>query len=452
MKHKRLYIDGMTCINCQSRIWNALKLRPELTKITVSYEESQVEFDYDPEKIGIEETIKIIENLGYSVIPAKQFRKKRFLQAVAEVFVIAVLFLVLQHWGILNRLAPDSLAETGMGYGMLFIIGLITSVHCIAMCGGINLSQTLQKKDSDTEEISKIMFRNTFLYNAGRVVSYTVIGGMLGMIGGLAGIGDSLQTSTVFQGMLKLLAGIIMVVMGVNMLGIFPGLRKIRIRMPFLKGKPSGKKRTPFLVGLCNGFMPCGPLQSMQIVALASGNVLTGAFSMLCFSLGTVPLMLGFGSVFSVLGKKFTRQILKTGAILVVVMGLAMMNQGSALSGFGSSTGKQLVTAEKENTDSDDQTDTAVKKDGVQYVSSTLKPGQYPDITVKAGEPVKWEIQAPEGSINGCNYKMILQDFGMEHTFENGENVVEFTPEKEGTYTYTCWMGMITGTIYVTGK
>lgn len=452
MKHERLYIDGMTCINCQSRIWNALKLKPELTKIKVSYEESQAEFDYDPEKIELEEIIKIIENLGYPVIPAEQFRKKRFFQAAAEIFVIAVLFLILQRFGILNHLAPDSLAETGMGYGMLFVIGLITSVHCIAMCGGINLSQTLQKKDPDTEEISKTMFRNTLSYNIGRVVSYTVIGGVLGAIGGLAGIGDSLQTSTVFQGMLKLLAGIIMVVMGVNMLGIFPGFRKIKIHMPFLKGRSFGKKRTPFLVGLCNGFMPCGPLQSMQIVALASGNVLTGAFSMFCFSLGTVPLMLGFGSVFSVLGKKFTRQILKTGAILVAVMGLAMMNQGSTLSGFGSSTGTQPVRAEKENTDSEDQVDPAVEKDGVQYVSSTLKSGQYPDITVKAGEPVKWEIQAPEGSINGCNYKMILQNFGMEHTFENGENVVEFTPEKEGTYTYSCWMGMITGTIYVTGK
>ena len=64
-------------------------------------------------------------------------------QAAGEIFVIAFLFLVLQHFGILNHLAPDSLAETGMGYGMLFVIGLITSVHCIAMCGGINLSQTL---------------------------------------------------------------------------------------------------------------------------------------------------------------------------------------------------------------------------------------------------------------------------------------------------------------------
>lgn len=52
---------------------------------------------------------------------------------------------------------------------------------------------------------------------------------------------------------------------------------------------------------------------------------------MLCFSLGTVPLMLGFGSFFSALGKKFTRQILKIGAVLVVVMGLSMMAQGSEI-------------------------------------------------------------------------------------------------------------------------
>ena len=172
---------------------------------------------------------------------------------------------------------------------------------------------------------------------------------------------------------------------------------------------------------------------------------------MFCFSLGTVPLMLGFGSIFSALGKKFTRQILKTGAILVVVMGLAMMSQGSVLSGLESRSGEK-VAAEADNVQNDDQTDVAVEKDGVQYVSSTLCSGWYPDITVKAWEPVKWEINVPEGSINGCNYRMILQDFGMDHTFENGENVIEFIPEKEGVYTYSCWMGMITGTIYVTGK
>ena len=324
------------------------------------------------------------------------------------------------------------------------------------MCGGINLSQCIPVADDDNGKTpkNKIIFPS-LLYNTGRVISYSVIGFLLGGMGMLLTGGGGMGIPLLLQGILKIIAGLFMVIMGINMLGWITLLRKFQIRFPQRLTDKINKKRRrenrPFFVGLLNGLMPCGPMQSMQIIALGSGNPVSGAAAMLTFSLGTVPLMLGFGSIFSALGKKFTRQILKTGAILVVVMGLAMMSQGSALSGFGSRSGEKAAT-EADNVQDNDQTDTAVEKDGVQYVSSTLRSGRYPDITVKAGEPVKWEIQVPEGSINGCNYKMILQDFGMDHTFENGENVIEFIPEKEGVYTYSCWMGMITGTIYVTGK
>ncbi|MBU5481129.1 urease accessory protein UreH domain-containing protein [Blautia sp. MSJ-19] len=483
MKHEKLYVSGMTCINCQTKIASVLNDRDEITGVSVSYETGTAEFSYDPSKISLEQIVTMIGDLGYEASTQSTSKKKVILRAVREIAIIAVLFFLLQRCGILNRLVPNSLADSEMGYGMLFAIGLITSVHCIAMCGGINLSQTLQK-DTSTE-ISKAMFRNTLEYNIGRVVSYTAIGGVLGAVGALAGIGGSLQTSTLFQGILKLFAGIIMVVMGVNMLGIFPGLRRMTIHIPNFnkntKQKSGRKPRTPFFVGFCNGFMPCGPLQSMQVVALASGNPLTGALSMLCFSLGTVPLMLGFGSAVSMLGKRFTRQVLKAGAILVVVMGLSMMVQGGTLSGLNSKVTGTLM-AENTNADSkvevdgnssgsttENETiskgtadigkatdtttasaDTSANTEETQYITSTLQPGRsYPEITVKAGEPVKWTIEAPEGSVNGCNYKIIQQDLGIEYAFDEGENVIEFTPEKAGTYTYTCWMGMITGKIYV---
>ena len=281
----------------------------------------------------------------------------------------------------------------------------------------------------------------------------------------------NLQIRILLQESLKLFAGVIMIIMGVNMLGIFHGLRgclknhssklqkiskmhKIQTSflhkklIPFVHKKISGGRKTPFLIGICNGFMPCGPLQSMQIVALASGNIFTGAFSMFCFSLGTVPLMLGFGSVVSALGKHFTRQVLRVGAILVVVMGLSMMMQGTSLSGLDIKVASVFSTKESKQMQADN-TNIAVEKNGVQYVSSTLESGHYPDITVKAGEPVEWTIKASEKNINGCNYKILLQDFNQEHTFKSGRNVIKFTPEKEGTYTYSCWMGMITGKIYV---
>ena len=79
------------------------------------------------------------------------------------------------------------------------------------------------------------MFRNSFLYNAGRVVSYTVVGGILGAVGGLAGFGTDLQTSSLIQGILKLAAGTVMIVMGINYAGDFSMvISKFRIRIPLL--------------------------------------------------------------------------------------------------------------------------------------------------------------------------------------------------------------------------
>ena len=85
----------------------------------------------------------------------------------------------------------------------------------------------------------------------------------------------------------------------------------------------------------------------------------------------------------------------------------------------------------------------------VQYVSSELDFGSYPEITVYSGIPVKWTINVPEEVINGCNYKMILSAYGITHEFTPGENVIEFTPGESGTVQYTCWMGMINGKINI---
>ena len=87
--------------------------------------------------------------------------------------------------------------------------------------------------------------------------------------------------------------------------------------------------------------------------------------------------------------------------------------------------------------------------DGVQVVNSTLQAGRYPNITVQAGVPVKWVIDAPDGSINGCNNRILISDYGIEYTLHTGENVIEFTPVSVGTVRYSCWMGMIRGNIFV---
>ncbi len=227
-------------------------------------------------------------------------------------------------------LVPSMLADQAMSYGMLFVVGLLTSVHCIAMCGGINLSQCIPSgKDESGNESRAIM--PSLLYNTGRVISYTVIGFLLGGISLILTGGSETGIPLILQGILKIIAGLFMVIMGINMLGVIPVLRKFQIRFPNkLANKIIRRKiieKQPFFVGLLNGLMPCGPMQSMQIIVLGSGNPVSGAFAMLMFSLGTVPLMLGFGSIVSALGKKYTKIVMRAGCILVVVLGLACFHR-----------------------------------------------------------------------------------------------------------------------------
>jgi plastocyanin domain-containing protein len=91
-------------------------------------------------------------------------------------------------------------------------------------------------------------------------------------------------------------------------------------------------------------------------------------------------------------------------------------------------------------------------QNGYQIINSTLFPNRYPAITVQQGIPVRWTINAPQGSITGCNNRFIIREYGIEHTFKTGDNVIEFLPAKTGRFSYSCWMGMIRSSITVVAQ
>ena len=86
---------------------------------------------------------------------------------------------------------------------------------------------------------------------------------------------------------------------------------------------------------------------------------------------------------------------------------------------------------------------------GVQEVVSKVTPYEYEPIVVQAGTPVRWYLEAGTGDITGCNNAIISRDFGIQQRLGTGKTLVEFTPEKPGTYSFSCWMGMIRSVIMV---
>ena len=457
MERKVFLIEGMTCANCQNRIEQTLRNTEGISKVHVSYSNGQAEIEFDNDILTVDRIIAVIQDLDYKVVKKRKKDYLKFVSQTGTFVLIILLYYLLQRFGILNLLVPSMLADSKMSYGMLFIVGLLTSVHCIAMCGGINLSQCIPVADDDNGKTpeNKIIIP-ALLYNMGRVISYSVIGFLLGGIGMLLTGGGGMGIPLLLQGILKIIAGLFMVIVGINMLGWIPVLRKLQIRFPQRLADKINKKRRrenrPFFVGLLNGVMPCGPMQSMQIIAFGSGNPVSGAAAMLMFSLGTVPLMLGFGSMVSALGKKYTKIVMRVGSILVVVLGLAMLSQGVSLSGINiDRTGTESAATEAENTEELNTAKISASGD-MQYVNSELDFGTYPEITVYSGIPVKWTINVPEEVINGCNCKMVISAYGITHEFAPGENVIEFTPGESGTVPYTCWMGMINGKINIVDK
>lgn len=434
-KAYRLKISGMYCVQCERKIAKALHKIQGIYNINVSYKKAKAEFESD-DSVSYEGIVKVIEDEGYKI--AGLANNDLVIKGTLSVLAIILLYTLLQYTGFMNKFAPSQLVQSGMGYGALFLIGAVTSVHCVGMCGGISISQSI----SDNK--GKNTFVRPLIYNLGRVVSYTLIGAILGTIGYLIGGGTAVSVPLTLQGVIKIVFGLMLFIMGLRLIGVFSWLQKLSVALPKglvrYVGRASAKTGSSFMIGLLNGFMPCGPLQAMWLVAIAGGSPLKGALSMFVFSLGTLPLMLGLGSVVAALGKKFALAVESVGAVIVAVMGLALLTQGGVLSGILPTA---LVSAGSEK-------DTATNIGGVQIVESELTPGKYPEITVQAGVPVRWNIHAEKSSINGCNNRIVCKELDLEYEFHEGNNIIEFTPENADNISYSCWMGMIYGNIHVT--
>jgi len=447
---RTLRIAGMTCVNCQNKIEKELKSTQGILNAKVNYSKQSATITFDPNFIRFSSIEKLIENLNYKVIPGEkscnstESKVNGTVQILGTIIIILALYMVMSRLGILNIFNSFPEAKEGMGYGVLFVIGLLTSVHCIAMCGGINLSQCVSTQlKTPAKKMMMANLKPGIMYNIGRVVSYTVIGGIVG------GLGSAVSFSGAGKGLVAVIAGVFMVVMGLNMLNIFPSLRKFNPRMPkIFAARINDKKNSnsPLYVGLLNGLMPCGPLQAMQLYALSTGDPVNGALAMLAFSLGTVPLMFGLGALSSILTKKFTGRMMTASAILVIVLGVFMFSNGMSLSGYQLS----MPSIGFSNNTSEATTAFAETIDGVQIVTTQLTSEGYQPISVKAGIPVKWTIQATDQDITGCNNTIIIPAYNIEKPLEPGDNTIEFTPSESGTIPFSCWMGMINSQINVT--
>ncbi len=448
LKKINIKINGLHCESCKTLIETEVAVLPGVKSASVDYRSGEAVIEFDDERIKEDKIFKEIEKLNYSI--ETDFKSKGKEEASSGSFwsgllIPLVLALVIggyfltKNFGGLELLAK--LNEGNVGYGLIFIIGLLASFHCIGMCGGLVVaySASCLKSDEKTDK-----FASHLQYNLGRLISYSVIGAILGGVGSFFGI------NPVFTGIITLLAGFFMVLMGLSFIKNWPILEKLKLKTPafiaryLFSQKHSNKSRGPFLIGILNGFMPCGPLQAMQLYALASGSIERGFLSMFFYALGTIPLMFAFGSTISTLGKNKIDKIIKISGMLVVLLGLVMFNRGLANFGYGI----RFNSSPAQNNNNQDDNPSQEKFQTVKMDLTYL--GYQPNnLYIKKGVPVRWVINVKE--MSGCTNAIMIESLGIKKNLQKGENIIEFTPpEGVKEIKFSCWMRMVWAKFVIT--
>ncbi len=332
--------------------------------------------------------------------------------------------------------------------------GLLTSFHCVMMCGNMVLSYAV--KGSEEGPVLRRLTPH-FTYHSAKIVSYVTVGFLLGSVGAFISQGARSWVSVI--------AGVYMVLLGLQMTGKFPKLNRIQPRPPrFVMTGLSRLRRkatsdaaegesslaTPVSFGLMTGVMPCGPLIAAQVAAAGSGSAMTGGLAMLGFGLGTAPLMLGYGAVASYLGTRFKQYMGVAAAIVIVVLGLVMLNRG--LTALGSpvnyQAAKQYVLGTTPVNLDESQFKTGT--DGVVEVPFTIQGYEYipSTLAVPAGKPVRLVVDRKDANV--CSKELVIPSLGIQVPLaDNGITNVDLPSTQAGNYQITCQMGMLSGTLQV---
>ena len=314
----------MHCNACELMTESELGDMPNITYVKSSLKNHSVEVvgdfgDKTPEQIAEELTVPLKPH-GYTVSVEKQQHTTKwgdFKIAVPIALGFAVLFVVLQKTGIVNLVNAGNVT-----YGTAFMIGIIASLStCMAVVGGLVLSMSA----TFAKEGDKV--RPQLMFHVGRIVSFFVLGGVIGAIGSAF----TLNTSATF--ILSLIIGIVMLILGINLLDTFHWAKKFQPSMPkFIAKHAHGQANklakfnhtiTPVLVGIATFFLPCGFTQSMQLYTLTTGNFLQGGLTMLAFALGTLPVLalISFSS-FSIQKSSKAGVFFKTAGLIVIMFAL----------------------------------------------------------------------------------------------------------------------------------
>jgi len=207
-----------------------------------------------------------------------------------------------------------------------FILGLLGSFHCIGMCGPIAFMLPLDRANP-YKKAAQIA-----IYHSGRLLAYSIIGLIFGLVGKSLYIFGLQQQLSIFIGVLMIVV-VLIPYKTFNKYNFSKPIYKIISKVKSALGSALQKKTadTFLTIGFLNGFLPCGLVYMGVFAAIATGSILQGSFYMLLFGLGTVPLMTTAIYFSHLLKGNMRQRIQKAIPIFVVLIGVLFIIRGLGL-------------------------------------------------------------------------------------------------------------------------
>ena len=445
---KRIYqISGMHCAACEVLVERAFRNSSVVEKVKANQAGwAEVWSQAEPNIAAINETLAAH---GYRVQAGAAVSSRFSVKRLGGIMlVIVATYLLFRRF----NLVPNLSSGQDLSLGVVFVMGLVAAVSsCIAVTGGLLVAISTAHAQTHPNNTGWQKFRPHIFFNIGRVISYTVLGGVMGALGSV------LALSSVMNGIVTLVASLAMIILGIKLLNILPIFSSLTIRPPkFIAHQlhdAAGNTRAwaPFFLGAGTFFLPCGFTQALQLYVLTRGDVGVGATTMLMFSLGTLPALIGLGAVTSFVKGRWQALVATVAGAAVVALGFINFGYGLNLTGLNSKINQlkesAKIVASERGVEINDPNVTLV--DGVQVVKmDVVARGYSPNrFTIRAGVPVRWEIRG----VNTYGCQSILQFPALNTTkyIKSGINVIEFTAQGEGQMPFHCAMGMYTGSFTV---
>ena len=204
-----------------------------------------------------------------------------------------------------------------------FTLGLIGSTHCLGMCGPIALAIPM----STSQRV--LMTFQALKYNLGRVITYAFLGAVFGLIGMGVELAGFQKSFSVVIGILLLFAAFFSLNWESKLTNSSPLARFFYlIKSQIGKLLRNNSKQSHLLIGIFNGFLPCGMVYLAMAGAITTGSVLNGMLFMTLFGLGTLPLMLGIMLIGNVVKPSFKKLLRSIAPFVMIAFALLLIARG----------------------------------------------------------------------------------------------------------------------------